>query len=206
MFCDVSTRGAGPRSAIGVVAALLLAWTGAAAAPADPAAARVEAFDDALLAAMKAGAAAGAKGRDRTLRPAVESAFDLSTMTRYAVGPAWATMTDGQHSDLVRAFERYTSANYAHNFDAYSGQKFVIQAVQTRGPDKIVQVQLVSRDPTALMYRLHETPAGWKIIDVYYNGISQLTTRRADFAGPISSGGASGLLTHLNDLTAKLLD
>jgi phospholipid transport system substrate-binding protein len=56
-----------------------------------------------------------------------------------------------------------------------------------------------------LIYRLHETPEGWKIIDVYYNNISQLTTRRADFAAPVASGGASGLLSHLDALTAKLL-
>ena len=45
----------------------------------------------------------------------------------------------------------------------------------------------------------------WKIIDVYYGAISQLTTRRSDFAGPVASGGAAGLVTHLNQLTDKLL-
>ncbi len=184
--------------------ALTLAPQAAPAAPADPAAARVDAFDDALLAAMKS--SGGVKARDRALMPAVESAFDLQTMTRYAVGASWTSMTEAQHADLVRAFERYTTANYAHNFDAYSGQKFVIQGVQSRGADKIVQAQLQSphASPVALIYRLHETPAGWRIIDVYYNGISQLTTRRADFASS-SSGGAAGLLSHLDDLTSKLL-
>jgi phospholipid transport system substrate-binding protein len=179
----------------------------AADPPSDPAAARVDTFDDALLSSMKAGAAAGVKARDRDLTPAVESAFDLTTMTRFAVGPAWATMTEAQRTDLVHAFARYTTANYAHNFDSYSGQKFVIQGVQTRGTDKIVQAQLVSPHGSTnnLIYRLHETPGGWKIIDVYYNGISQLTTRRADFAGPLASGGPSGLLSHLDALTSKLL-
>lgn len=184
--------------------ALAVAPQAAPAAPADPAAARVDAFDDALLAAMKS--SGGVKARDRALTPAVESAFDLQTMTRYAVGASWTSMTEAQHADLVRAFERYTTANYAHNFDAYSGQKFEIQSVQTRGVDKIVQAKLVSPHaaPVALIYRLHETAAGWKIIDVYYNGISQLTTRRADFASS-SSAGAAGLLSHLDDLTSKLL-
>jgi phospholipid transport system substrate-binding protein len=194
------------RGAAGALAAAMLALAPAAwaAPPADPAAARVDAFDDALLRAMKM--SGGVKARDRELTPAVESAFDLPIMTRYAVGLGWAAMTDAQHADLVRAFERYTTANYAHNFDAYSGQKFEIQSVQTRGVDKIVQAQLVSPHaaPVALMYRLHETAAGWKIIDVYYNGISQLTTRRADFASS-ATGGAAGLLSHLDDLTGKLL-
>jgi phospholipid transport system substrate-binding protein len=194
------------RAIAGAMAAVVVALAPAVspAAPADPAAARVDAFDDALIGAMKA--SGGVKARDRALTPAVQSAFDLPTMTKYAVGSAWTGMTEAQHADLVRAFERYTTANYAHNFDSYSGQKFVIQGVQTRGADKIVQAQLVSprSAPVALIYRLHETPSGWKIIDVYYNGISQLTTRRADFASS-TSGGAAGLLSHLDDLTEKLL-
>jgi phospholipid transport system substrate-binding protein len=179
-----------------------------AATPNDPAASRVDSFDDALIAAMKAGAAAGVKGRDRQLTPAVEGAFDLPTMIRLAVGAPWTSMTEAQHSDLIRAFTRYTTANYAHNFDAYGGQKFVIQGVQERGTSKVVQVQLVSpRSATnALLYVLHQTPAGWKVFDVYYNGISQLATRRADFAGSLQSGGAPALLSRLEALTTKLLD
>lgn len=190
-----------------MAAAVLAIAPVAFAASADPAAERVEAFDNALLAAMKSGSAAGVKARDRELTPAVQAAFDIPTMTRFAVGPPWASMTEAQHAELVRAFERYTTANYAHNFDSYSGQKFVIQAVTTRGADKIVQAQLTSPhgSTNSLIYRLHDTPQGWKIIDVYYNGISQLTTRRADFADPVANGGAAGLLSHLDALTAKLL-
>ena len=200
------SAGAARGVAAAMAAAAIALGAVAAAAPADPAAARVEAFDNALLAAMKSGSA-GVKARDRDLTPAVESAFDIPTMTRFAVGPSWASMTEAQHAELSRAFERYTTANYAHSFDSYSGQKFVIQGVTTRGTDKIVQAQLASPhgSTNALIYRLHETPEGWKIIDVYYNGISQLTTRRADFAAPVASGGASGLLSHLEALTAKLL-
>ncbi|MBV8682371.1 MAG: ABC transporter substrate-binding protein [Caulobacteraceae bacterium] len=188
-------------------AALALTPVAFAATPADPAAAKVDTFDNALIAAMKAGASAGAKGREREIAPAVQAAFDIPTMMRYAVGPSWNTMTEAQHTELSKAFERYTSANYAHNFDSYSGQKFIIQGVTTRGTDKIVQAQLTSPHGSTnnLIYRLHETPEGWKIIDVYYNGISQLTTRRSDFAAPLASGGASGLLSHLDALTAKLL-
>ncbi len=202
----LASRSAVALHAVAAAVLIVQAPTPATAAPADPAAARVDAFDEALLAAMKAGASAGAKGRDRMLTPAVESAFDLPTMARYAVGTPWATMTPAQRADVVHAFERYTTANYAHNFDAFSGQKFVLQGVQTRGADKIVQIQLVSPHEEAhtLMYRVHETPAGWKILDVYYNGISQLTTRRADLATS-AAGGAPALVSHLDELTSRLL-
>ncbi len=36
---------------------------------------------------------------------------------------------------------------------------------------------------------MRQSDDGWKVIDVYFNNISQLTTRRSDFAGPVASGG-----------------
>lgn len=180
----------------------------AARAAGDPAAARVEAFDAALVDSMKAGPGLGAKGRYRKLAPAVEAAFDLPTMTRYAVGPAWAGMSDADHQALIKAFARLSTASYAHNFDSWNGERFEVDpTVQTRGADKIVQSRLIQPHgaPVSLTYRMREVDGTWKIIDVYYGAISQLTTRRSDFAASVSSGGAKALLAHLDALSDKLL-
>jgi len=191
----------GPLLAVG-----LALGPAAFAASADPAAARVDAFDHTLLDTMKAGG--GVKDRARKLTPAVDAAYDLPTMTRFAVGPKWSQMTPAQQSALTAAFSRLTVASYAHNFDKYGGERFELDAnVQTRGADKIVQSKLIPPHdkPVNLIYRMRQTPDGWKIIDVYYDGVSQLTTRRSDFAQSVDAGGAEGLLSHLNTLTEKLL-
>jgi phospholipid transport system substrate-binding protein len=186
-----------------------LPWlTAAHAAPADPAAARVDSFDQALLDTMKEGRALGPRGRAKKLTPAVTAAFDLPTMTRFAVGPKWAQMSAAERNELVAAFTRMTVASYAHNFDSYSGERFELDPnVQTRGADKIVQSKLIPPHdkPVSLVFRMRQTPEGWKIIDVYYDGVSQLTTRRSDFALPVEQGGAAGLLKHLDAVTEKLL-
>jgi phospholipid transport system substrate-binding protein len=50
---------------------------------------------------------------------------------------------------------------------------------------------------------LRDTGNGWRVIDVFYrNAISQLATRRSDFAGVVAKGGAAGLIGHLNALAA----
>ena len=177
------------------------------AAPSDPAAQRIETLDSALLEAMKQGSALGAKGRYRKLTPVIDQTFDIPTMTAYAVGPAWSTFSPPDKQALIRAFARLSAASYAHNFDAYGGEKFEVGAVQQRGADKVVLSKIVPAhgEPTNLTYRMRQTPEGWKIIDVYYGAISQLTTRRSDFAGPVASGGAKGLLAHLDALTSKLV-
>ena len=59
--------------------------------------------------------------------------------------------------------------------------------------------------PVALSYRMRESAGAWRIIDVYFGAISQLTTRRSDFAAPLAAGGAKGLITHLNTLSDDLM-
>ncbi len=179
-----------------------------AQAQTDPAAAQVDSFDNALIGVMKQADQLGVKGRARKLTPELERAFNLTAMTRFAVGPSWTTMSDADHAALVAAFTRYSAASYAHNFDSYTGEKFVVDpGVETRGPDKIVKTQLIPGHgaPVVIDYRMRNDGGTWKIIDVYFQGtISQLTTRRSDFAAT-AAGGASALVAHMDAQTDKLL-
>jgi phospholipid transport system substrate-binding protein len=181
---------------------------GAVYAGVDPAVPQIESLDNALLASMKAGSTLTMAQRYRQLAPVIERTFDLPVMTAFAVGPAWANFSSEEQQALIAAFARLTIASYAHNFTSFDGQRFEIQPdVAVRGVDKIVQSRLISphSDPVNLTYRMRESADSWKIIDVYYGAISQLTTRRADFAAPIASGGASGLIAHLDSLSDNLL-
>jgi phospholipid transport system substrate-binding protein len=181
--------------------------TAVQAAAADLAAQQVDGLDAALLEAMKAGKSQSAKERYRRLEPAVVRAFDFATMTRFAIGPSWAGIAPAQQQQLIEGLQRLTVASYVHNFDGYSGQRFELDPnVVTRGPDKVVTTHLISPGdtPVPIAYRMRQAGGAWKIIDVFYNGaISQLTTRRADFAATLASGGAPALLAHINALVDK---
>ncbi|WP_267382948.1 MULTISPECIES: ABC transporter substrate-binding protein [unclassified Sphingomonas] len=173
----------------------------------DPAAAPVKALDDGLLAIMKAGKAAGMRGRIAQIAPVVDRSFDLPLTTRLAIGSAWTGIAPADQVALVAAVRRLTLAQYASNFDGYSGQSFTIDPkVEARGGDRLVKTTLSSKSgPVSLSYRLRDGGQGWRIIDVFYrNAISQLATRRADFASVLASGGAKALVAHLNDLSAKV--
>ena len=188
------------------VAALTTA-SAALAQAADPAAAPIQQLDDGLLAIMKAGKAAGVAGRATKIGPVVDRVFDLPLMTRLTVGPAWNGLAAADQQALVAAFRRLTIAQYAKNFDGFSGESFTIAPqVESRAGDKLVRTTLASpKDaPVALSYRLRDTGGGWKVVDVFYkNAISQLATRRSDFAGVLQTGGAKALVQHLDALAAK---
>lgn len=165
--------------------------------------ATIQALDSALIATMKAGKAAGMKGRSAIVGPAIDRAYDLPLMTRLAVGAAWTGIAPADQTALVAAFRRMTIAQYASNFDNFSGQSFTVDPkVEARGADSLVRTTLNNPrgSSVAISYRLR----GGKIIDVFYrNSISQLATRRSDFASSLQSGGAKALIAHLDQLTAK---
>ena len=184
------------------------AVTSAYAAASEPAVTQVQALTSALLKAMKAGPHASMTERYRQLEPVIEQTFALPFMTRLSVGPDWAKFSPEQQKTLVAAFSRYTIANYAHNFHDFNGQRFdVDDSVIDRGPDKVVRTSLTppGGTPTSLLYRMREVDGTWKIVDVFFNGVSQLTLHRVDFSSAIGSGGAPALITYLNKLSDGLM-
>jgi phospholipid transport system substrate-binding protein len=133
--------------------------------------------------------------------------FDLPLMTRLSIGATWTTIAPADQQALVAAFRRMTIAQYANNFDSWSGQSFVIApAVEARGTDRLVRTTLKDPhgDDAAIAYRLRQSGGEWKVIDIFYkNAISQIATRRSDFAAVLQKGGAKALVTHLDALAAK---
>jgi phospholipid transport system substrate-binding protein len=177
------------------------------AADSDPAAIQVQTLTTSLLKSMRAGPAASTTERYRILEPGIEQVFALPLMTHLSVGPEWANFSAEQQQTLIAAFTRYTIANYAYNFRDFNGQKFEIDNVSSRGEEKVVSTRLIPPDdtPTSLLYRMREVGGIWKIVDVYSDGISELTLRRSDFAAAIASGGAPVLTAHLNKVSDDLM-
>lgn len=173
----------------------------------DPAAAAVAALDNGLLTIMHAGAGAGQAGRARQIAPVIDRVFNLPLMARLSVGPAWNSFAAHDQQALIAAFRTMTVAQYARNFDGWSGERFTLAPqVDVRGTDRLVRTTLTSPGGSAEMldYRLRQDGGAWKIIDVYYrNAISQLATRRSDFAAVVAKGGAAALIAHLDRLAVN---
>lgn len=187
---------------------LSLVLAASVAAADDPAVARIDKFHDALLAVMKDGPKLGVEGRYKKLEADVDALFDLAAMTKFTVGPPWAKMTAEEQKSLIAAFRRMTIASYAHNFNAFKGQKFVTDPkAEDRAPDRLVKSQVIPAGEKVvnLVYRMRETGGVWRVIDVIYEFVSQLATRRSDFASTVASGGAPALVKKLDEISDKLL-
>src|SRR5258706_11908523 len=85
---------------------------------------------DTLLANMRSGPSLSAHGRYARIQPVIRRAFDIPFMTRLAVGPEWANLSEAQRQQVSQAFQRYVAAVYAEPFDSYSGDRFQVTAKQ----------------------------------------------------------------------------
>ena len=161
----------------------------------------VRSLYDTLLATMRNGPALGARGRYAQIAPVVRRVFDIPFMTRLAVGPEWAGLTEPQRQQVSQAFERYITAIYAERFDSYSGERLQVTGEQPSANGTMITSQITKSngEPVHINYLMRQNGGIWQIADVYLDGtISELATRRSEFASILRAQGIAGLIETLN--------
>jgi phospholipid transport system substrate-binding protein len=154
-----------------------------------------------LLNSMRNGPSLGARGRYAQIEPVVRRVFDVPYMAQLAVGPEWASLNSAQQQQVAQAFTRYIAAIYAERFDTYAGEQLQVIGEQPSTAGTIITTRIVKSngEPVQINYLVRQGGGGWQIADVYLNGtISELATRRAEFASILRSQGINGLIGTLN--------
>jgi len=194
---------ASPRKALCLVA--MLASAAALSHPVDAAPTSggdtVQNLYDALLGTMKNGRTLGQSGRFWQLEPVIRRTFDIPSMTRLSVGASWAGISEAQRQQLTDSFGRYISAIYADRFDSYDGQKLQVIGEQPNPGGVMVKSQIVKTngEPVKVDYMMRRNGDGWLIADIYLDGaISEVATRRSEFAAILKNDGIDGLIAALN--------
>ena len=161
----------------------------------------VQGLYDALLNTMKNGRVLGQSGRFTQLAPVIRRSFDTASMARLSVGPSWSGLTDAQRQQMTESYGRYISAIYADRFDGYAGQKFEVTGEQPAPAGVMVKSQIIKAngEPVKVDYLMRRSGDSWLISDIYVDGaISEVATRRSEFAAILKSEGIDGLIMALN--------
>jgi phospholipid transport system substrate-binding protein len=191
-----------------VVAILSLGSMLSPARAESPAARRIEGYYRELMPTLRQAGNLSVRERDRRFYPAITSTFDIPTMTRLATGPTWRTFSGAQQAAVREAFAHFLVADYAHQVTDYSGESFVVDpqtSPESRGGGEIVRTKLLQ--PGGRTVIINYLVRGGRVIDVYLNGtVSDLATRRDEFASILAGGGgADALVKTLRERTASLL-
>jgi phospholipid transport system substrate-binding protein len=138
----------------------------------------------------------------------MKNAVDTVFMARKAVGRHWKSASDEEKRRYLDAFQRFMVANYAGQFDGYSGQRFQTTGEESARMDTvIVRTVLLNPDDedVELNYRMRQVSDQWKIIDVYMNGtVSELALRRSEFSSIVKREDFDALIAAIDEKTAKL--
>jgi phospholipid transport system substrate-binding protein len=104
---------------------------------------------------------------------------------------------------VTESFRRYISAIYADRFDSYDGQKLQVTGEQPVAAAMVrSQIIKANGEPVNVDYMMRRKGDTWLISDIYLNGaISEVATRRSEFAAILKNEGIGGLSTALNRKT-----
>jgi phospholipid transport system substrate-binding protein len=161
----------------------------------------VQGLYNALRSTMKNGRILGQSGRFTQLDPVIRRSFDIASMARLSVGPAWAGLSETQRQQMTESFGRYISAIYADRFDSYAGQKLEVTGEQPAPSGVMVRSQIIKAngEPVKVDYMMRRSGDSWLISDIYLDGaISEVATRRSEFAAILKNDGIDGLIAALN--------
>jgi phospholipid transport system substrate-binding protein len=166
----------------------------------------VEELHAALIRAMKGGQAMGYEGRYKLLAPVIRESYDMTYIAQLTLGSYWSTLSEAQRDQFVQVLQQYSIANYAAEFDSYNGGSFQTQSEQSAQPG----VDSVSSTFTSgsgkqhqFNYLLHQTPNGWRIINVIVDGVSDLSLKRSQYTYVMKTDGFDALIQKLKDSIQK---
>ena len=143
----------------------------------------------------------GQSGRFTQLEPVIRRSFDIPAMARLSVGSSWAGLNEAQRQQVTDGFARYIAGIYADRFDSYAGQKLEVTGEQPSGGGVMVRSQIIKAngEPVRVDYMMRQSGDAWLIADIYLDGaISEVATRRSEFAAILKNEGIDGLVAALN--------
>jgi phospholipid transport system substrate-binding protein len=138
--------------------------------------------------------------RKKALHDEFSRAFDVATMARFAAGTYWRRADAAQRQEYLKLFGDYVASLYANKFGEYAGQEFKVMGEHPSADNDVaVESTIVQngKPPVKVDFRVRKSSGGYKIVDVYVEGISLLITKRDEFTTVLAREGMDGLLNRL---------
>jgi len=214
------------RRALFVTAALMLAagaqgqgpGTGADGAAAEGTEADSLRADGAAAAAVVArlhGAfvamAAGGGQRDaryEALLPVVRVTHDLRFIAELTIRRRWRGLDDATRDRFHAAFERLSVTTYATRFAGVGADTFRFVGSEVLDDGRIeVTAEIVRQDDgnVSLEYVLQAFDEGWRIVNIFADGVSDLALKRAQYQRVLRAGGTiDDVIAEIDDETTAL--
>lgn len=134
---------------------------------------------------------------------------DTKWIGRFSLGRYWRVITPEQQKEFLGVYSRYLAGLYVPNFRKYTGNVIkVTNSKEVRTNEYLVQTVLISGANKAgniqINYMIKQDPKGIEkfiIFDVIAEGVSLITTQRAELSSVMSDNGFNKMMALLRKKT-----
>lgn len=118
---------------------------------------------------------------------------DVPTIARSALGPAARGASSSELSSYTSAFRGYIARKYGKRFNEFKGGKITVRSVTNRGKffEVNCQADLPGSSPFAITFRVSDRSGKDLFFDLIVEGISLLSTERAEIGAMLDRRGGS---------------
>ena len=134
--------------------------------------------------------------------------FDFVITSKWILGKQWKTASEEQRAVFVEQFRTLLMRSYAKSLLGVTEE--TVNHLETRQSSRpnivqvVTEIVSVSGDQSVpVNYTMRDGGAGWKVINVSFEGVSLVETYRQSFASEIRNNGLDALLQKLTEKNEK---
>lgn len=134
---------------------------------------------------------------------------DTKWIARFSMGMYWRQLSTSQQNSFLNLYSQYLIGLYVPNFRKYTAGNIIKVKNTTQVSEKEYVVQTILVDPTSqsnikIDYRLIQNDGFEKfvIFDIIAEGVSLITTQRAEISSVMSNSGFDVLMNKLKQKTS----
>lgn len=139
---------------------------------------------------------AAAQARRTEIRRIAQELFDFQEMARRSLARHWGDRTTQQREEFVRLFTELLERSYFRKLEHYSGERIQYVGEEVDGDYAVVRAKVVTgkRHEIPIYYRLHRVDSRWTVYDILIEGVSFVSTYRAQFNRVIQTSSYDALV------------
>lgn len=140
------------------------------------------------------------------VRRIAENLFDFPEMARRSLARHWTDRSSQQREEFVRLFTTILERSYFGRIENYSGERIVYTGETVDGEFATVRSKIIigRKGEVPVEYRLHLVGSRWAVYDVLIEGVSFVSTYRAQFNRIIQTSSYDGLIEKLRSKELEL--
>jgi phospholipid transport system substrate-binding protein len=137
--------------------------------------------------------------RRAALRDVAGEIFDFPEITKRALGRHWATTTPAERDELVQLLTALLERSYMSRIEQYSGERIAWVGESVEGDQATVRSTFLTKGgtPIPVDYRLARAGDRWLAYDVSIEGVSLVSSYRAQFNKIVQTSSTHGLVERL---------